>query len=517
MTQLPPISYAPGKVFLVGAGPGDPGLVTLQARALIERCDVLVFDYLVNPVIHNWASEDCEHIDVGKSPGLKKSAVQAEIESILVDRALQGKMVVRLKGGDPFIFGRGGEEIEALLAADIPFEVVPGVTASFGAAAYTGIPLTDRRFSGSVTLVTGHESPDSDTLRVDFSSIVKGGGTLAVYMGVSTLPRIVEQLIEGGCSGDTPVAVVQWATYAYQRRVFGTVDSIAGVVEGAGIASPSVILIGNVVSQAERYNWFSTGPLADKRVVVTRATDQASELSSRLASLGAEVLEIPMIQTRAETDPASVSEVFAGIANYEWIVFTSPNGVRYFFDLFFRAFEDLRSFGGMRIACIGQATAREVDPYHLAVDLIPEKAVAESLADALVATDSLDSANVLVVTGNRNRETLVESLEQEGRAIVDTLQVYATDLIDLLNNKAVQSYCENGADYVLFTSSSTAKAWARNAEQLERAPGSTPPKHVSMGKITSNALANNDLPIDLQAENSSLDALIEVLIEDVES
>ncbi|MGB0372425.1 MAG: uroporphyrinogen-III C-methyltransferase [Opitutales bacterium] len=505
-----------GRVFLVGAGPGDPGLLTLRARELIESCDVLVFDYLVNPVIHGWASDDCEQIDVGKSPGLKKSAEQAQIEELLVDRAKQGKRVVRLKGGDPFIFGRGGEEIEALNEAGIPFEIVPGVTASLGAAAYTGIPLTHRGISSSVTLVTGHEAPNKEGLRVDFAAISRQGGSLAVYMGVSTLPRIVEQLLEGDCCPETPVAVVEWATYSRQRKVIGNLGDIVAKVEDAAIKSPAMIIIGDVVKCHDTYNWFKTGALSGQRIVITRARDQASELRLKLESLGAEVLEIPMIQTEPAILKQDLTEVFAEIATYEWIVFTSPNGVRYFFELFLRAFKDIRSFGGMRVACIGEATAKELEPYHIAVDLIAPKAVAESLAEALIATDSLDSANVLVVTGNRNRDTLVTELEQNGRAIVDKLQVYTTNLAKVADSAAAQSFREKGADYVVFSSSSTAQAWSQLSDQLQVSEGVKAPRFVSIGSVTSKALSNNNLPVDIQAERANLDSLIDAIIEDTD-
>ena len=503
-----------GTVYLVGAGPGDPGLVSLKARELISNCDVLVFDYLVNPVIHSWASETCEQIDVGKSPGLKKSAEQAQIEAILVDRAKQGKRVVRLKGGDPFIFGRGGEEIEALNDAGVPFEIVPGVTASLGAGAYSGIPLTHRGISSSVTMVTGHEAPNKEGLRVDFAAISRQGGTLAVYMGVSTLPRIVEQLLEGACCPTTPVAVIEWATYHRQRSVYGNLGDIVEKVAESGIHSPAMILIGDVVNCHDTYNWFKQGALSGLRIVITRARDQTSELRMKLEALGAEVLEIPMIQTEPALITQDLTEVFAEIATYEWIVFTSPNGVRYFFDLFFKAFKDVRSFGGMRVACIGEATAKELEPYHIACDLIPPKAVAESLADSLIESGSLDSANVLVITGNRNRDTLVNKLEQEGRAIVDKLQVYTTNLASVADSYAAKRYREQGADYVIFSSSSTAQAWSQLSDQLKVEEGVSAPKFVSIGNVTSKALANNSLPVDLQASASNLDALVDVIIED---
>ena len=503
-----------GKVFLVGAGPGDPGLLTLKARSLIESCDVLIFDYLVNPVIHSWASRECEQIDVGKSPGLKKSAEQAQIETLLVDRAKQGKTVVRLKGGDPFIFGRGGEEIEALNAAGIPFEIVPGVTASLGAAAFAGIPLTHRGISSSVTMVTGHEAPNKDGLRVDFAAISRQGGTLAIYMGVSTLPQIVEQLLEGACCPTTPVGVVEWATYQRQRTVIGNLGDIVEKVKEAEIHSPAMILIGDVVKCHESYNWFKQGALSGLRIVITRARDQAGELRGKLESLGAEVLEIPMIQTEPAILRQDLSEVFAEIATYEWIVFTSPNGVRYFFDLFFKAFKDIRSFGGMRVACIGDATAKELEPYNIQVDLIPPKAVAESLAESLIATDSLDSANILVITGNRNRDTLIKELEETGRAIVDKLQVYSTNLSKVAESQAAEKYREQGADYVIFTSSSTAQAWSQLSDDLALNEGVPAAKFVSIGGVTSKALANNNLPVDLQAERANLDSLIDAIIED---
>ncbi|MGJ3243600.1 MAG: uroporphyrinogen-III C-methyltransferase [Opitutales bacterium] len=501
-----------GTVYLVGAGPGDSGLLTLRAKELIAACDVLVYDYLVNPVFKTWVQPDCELVDVGKSPGLKKSAVQQEIQTTLIDRVRQGLSVVRLKGGDPFVFGRGGEEAAALKAAGIPFEIVPGITAALAAAAYAGFPLTHRQYSSLVTFATGHEDPEKGVPRIDFSALARPGGSLAVYMGMAHLPEILERLLSGGLDPGTPAAVVQWATWPEQRIVTGTVSDLAGKVAAAGIGSPAVVLVGPSGVLQSELSWRETGPLAGKRVAVTRSRQQAGRLSDLLRGAGAEVLELPLIHTKFDVDPVAASEVFSEIATYEWLVFTSINGVTGFFELFHKAFDDLRCIGGARIACVGASTARAVREQRLAVDLLPEEANADSLADALIGTDSLESAHVLVIQGSRNDPTLARRLQEEGRAIVDTLAVYKTQLADLTDDPAARRFREQGADVVTFTSRSTVEAWVGQQASLQPTHASTRPKLVSIGPRTSAALREAVLPVAAEAESADLDALVRAVV-----
>ena len=379
-----------GKAYLIGAGPGDPGLVTVRARQLIETADVIVYDYLANPKLLDWARADAEKLYVGKRSGLH-SLPQDEIEEVLVDRAHKGLQVVRLKGGDPFVFGRVVKKWTSYKQTSIPFEIVPGVTAALASAAYAGIPLSHREHSSSITFLTGHENPEKHTLSIDFRKHGSTNGTLCLYMSLGQLPRILGELKQGGMSGETPVGVIQWATLNRQRSVYGTVDSIISDIEAAGISTPAMIIIGEVVAQRTRTEWFEGRPLFGKRIVVTRAREQAGKLTEMLEAQGAEVLELPFIKVEQHYDPKALTEVFAEMAVYEWIIFTSANGVKTFFDLFYKAYEDIRCLGPMRIAAVGAATAREIEQHKLKVDLVPPKANADALATKFIEDEGVES------------------------------------------------------------------------------------------------------------------------------
>ena len=497
-----------GKVYLIGAGPGDPGLVTVRARELLELADVIVYDYLANSRLLDWTKPDSEKIFVGKSAG-RHSIPQDEIEEILVDRANKGKQVVRLKGGDPYVFGRGGEEIEELQIDKIPFEVVPGVTAALATAAYTGIPLSHRDYSSAITFLTGHENPEKHTLSIDFRVYAKTKGTLCLYMGVGQLPRITAELKEGGMVGTTPVAIVEWATLNRQRSVYGTLDTIAKDLETSGLGAPSMIIIGEVVAHRAKTEWFEGRPLFGKRIVVTRAREQAGQLTQMLSDQGAEVIELPFISVEQHFDGQRVSEVLAGIAVYEWIIFTSANGVKNFFDLFYKAYDDIRCLGPMRIAAVGAATAREIEKHKLKVDLVPKQANADALAKELIENEGVESVQLLVVTGNQNRDNLVARLESdEGRAIVDTLPLYQTNKTDLNKEPSVERFRKEGADAVLFTSSSTVKSFVEQQESLRLEPGARKPTFGSIGPLTTKTLKELKLPVAFEATQSSLEHFV---------
>jgi uroporphyrinogen III methyltransferase/synthase len=499
---------AKGKVYLIGAGPGDPGLVTVRARELLELADVIVYDYLANSKLLDWTKPDSEKIYVGKSAG-RHSIPQDEIEEILVDRANKGKQVVRLKGGDPYVFGRGGEEIDELQIDKIPFEVVPGVTAALATAAYTGIPLSHRDYSSAITFLTGHENPEKHTLSINFKVYAKTKGTLCLYMGVGQLPRITAELKEGGMVGTTPVAIVEWATLNRQRSVYGTLDTIVKDLETSGLGAPSMIIIGEVVAHRAKTEWFEGRPLFGKRIVVTRAREQAGQLTKMLSDQGADVIELPFISVEQHFDGQRVSEVLAGIAVYEWIIFTSANGVKNFFDLFYKAYDDIRCLGPMRIAAVGSATAREIEKYKLKVDLVPKQANADALAKELIENEGVESVQLLVVTGNQNRENLVARLESdEGRAIVDTLPLYQTSKTDLNKEPSVERFRKEGADAVLFTSSSTVKSFVEQHESLRLEPGARKPTFGSIGHLTTKTLKELKLPVAFEATHSSLEHFV---------
>jgi uroporphyrinogen III methyltransferase/synthase len=501
-----------GKVFLVGAGPGDPGLVTCRAKELLAAADVVVYDYLVHPELLAWCRADCEKIYVGKRPQ-RHSRPQEEIESLLVERAQAGRNVVRLKGGDPFVFGRGGEEVRRLVADGVPFEIVPGVTAALAAGACTGIPLTQRNTSSALVFLTGHEDPQTHALATDWRRYgALPDATLAIYMGMGHLRLILSELMAGGLPPATPAAVVQSASLGCQRSVTGTAATLAGLAEARQLTSPGVILVGEVVRDHEKTNWFEQLPLFGRRVVVTRAREQTGELRRKIELLGAQVLELPLIEIRPKAERDTILEIFAEIGHYDWLVFTSASGVRHFFDLFLKGFRDLRALGVMRIACVGAATARPVRAMHLEVEICPEGGTADDLAEAMIATGSLDSSKVLVITGNLNRDTLVKKLEED-RAIVDTFQVYENVRTDLTNDPVAEDFRQSGADAVLFTSSSAVQAFAAQAAALQPAGGGKRPFSGSIGPVTSTAMLKAGIPADFTAKTATIDALVDALIE----
>ena len=314
-----------GKVFLVGAGPGDPNLATLRTREIILKCDVLVYDHLANPEFRKWASPDCEQIDVGKSPG-RHTVAQEEIGKILVSKASDDLMVVRLKGGDPFVFGRCAEEMSVLDDAGIDYEIIPGVTAALACAAYAGIPLSHRDYGSSISFLTGHEDVTKESLRVDFTKFADVGGTLCIYMGMSKIEEIVTSLLQGGMPQDKPAAIVSNGTLPTQRHLRCNLGEIVQMSQSSDLKAPAIIFVGNAVGLSFRKSWFEDRPLFGRRIAITRSTSQNSNMKSKLEELGSEVLELPLIEILPTEDRTLVAEVFAGIATYEWVIFTSANG-----------------------------------------------------------------------------------------------------------------------------------------------------------------------------------------------
>ncbi len=500
-----------GKVYLVGAGPGDLGLVTFRAKELITQADVLVYDYLVHPELVKWCRPECEVVYVGKQAGFH-SVPQEEIEALLVKHAKAGKRVVRLKGGDPFVFGRGGEEARTLAQDNIPFEVVPGVTAALAAGAYAGIPLTHRNTSSSLVFLTGHEDPKKHELQVDWRSFgALKNTTLAIYMGMGHLRQITGELIAGGLSPKTPAAVVQWASLGRQRSVTGTAATLADLVEKEKLGSPAIIFIGEVVAHHEAIDWFEHLPLFGRRIAITRTRDQNSELRQKLEALGAEVLEIPLIRVVKDVAKENLFDIMSEFGSYDWIVFTSSNGVRFFFEEFFKIYDDVRALGLLRFACVGEATAKAIEVYRIKVECKSTAATADTLADALIATGSLDSAKIIVVTGNLNRETLITKLEA-AHAIIDRLPLYRTEKTDLAHDATAEDFRQRGADAILFASSSAVNSYAEKSKLLKLADTAKKPLIGSIGKQTSETLKENKLPIAFEAKTPSLDALIEALI-----
>ena len=359
-----------GVVYLIGAGPGSPGLLTQRAWELIKTADVIVYDYLVDVRLLEACRFDCEKICVGKASGFH-SVSQEEIERIIIQKASEGKKVVRFKGGDPFIFGRGGEEAEHLAKKGIRFEVVPGITAALAAAAYAGIPLTHRDWSSSVTFLTGHENPEKNELQVNFRNFAKTSGTLCIYMGIGKLAFIVAELIAGGLAKETPTAIVEWATLPRQRSLLATLETIVDRAHVQDFKAPAIIFIGPVVRFKSKINWVENRPLHGKSIVLTRMKEQASHLRKLLETEGAEVIELPLIRIVAEKISPKTNAIFTRLAAYDGLVFTSANGVKYFFELFFKTHSDIRQLGSGKIAVIGSATAQALESFPLKAGWIP--------------------------------------------------------------------------------------------------------------------------------------------------
>ncbi|WP_035614422.1 uroporphyrinogen-III C-methyltransferase [Haloferula sp. BvORR071] len=489
-----------GICYLVGAGPGDPGLVTVRAKELVERADVLVYDALSSPVILSWARKDCEKINAGKR-AKDHTLTQDEINALIVEKTRAGKTVVRLKGGDPMIFGRGGEEAAELAAAGVAFEIVPGISSTIGGPAYAGIPVTHRDHCSQLTIFTGHEDPTKGESSIDYAHLAKTPGTKVFVMGVARLREITSALIAGGADAGTPMALTRWATTGSQKTLTGTLATMADIAERADFGSPAVAVIGGVVSEREKINWFETRPLFGKRIVVTRTREQAGALSHGLAELGADVVELPTIRIEYPDDRIGFAEGVTHSHEYDWLVFSSPNGVEKFFDAFFATYPDARSLGNPRIAVIGQGTAQKVKEYRFAVDLIPEKFVAEGLVEAFKA-ESIENLTILWVRAEEARDVIYDGLVAQG-AIVDECIAYKTVPETEDPTGAAARFREDGADLVTFTSASTVE----NFFKL----GLPWPKKCaagSIGPVTSEALRKQGVEPAFEAEQHDIPGLI---------
>ena len=443
-----------GIVYLVGAGPGDPGLITLKGKECIERADVVVYDYLAATALLGYAREDAELIYVGKKGG-DHTLSQDGINALLVEKARKGLVVTRLKGGDPFIFGRGGEEVEVLIEAGIAFEVVPGVTSAVAAPAYAGIPLTHRKFTSTVAFVTGHEDPQKESSNIDWQALASGIGTLVFFMGVKNLENITRQLMKHGMAPDKPAALIGWGTTPRQTTVTGTLGTINTEAEKAGMKPPALIVIGDVVALRERMKWFENRPLLGKRIVVTRARKQASGFLKMLSDAGAECLECPTIKVAPPQNWDALDKAIGRLPDYEWLIFTSVNGVSFFFERLFAADMDSRSLHHIRVAAIGPATAQRLLDFGIRCDIIPKNYRAESVVAAFEGI-TISGKKILLPRAKEARSILPEELTRMG-ARVDEVIAYVTEIADH-NVETMLTHLENGdIDCLTFTSSSTVK------------------------------------------------------------
>jgi uroporphyrinogen III methyltransferase/synthase len=509
-------------VYLVGAGPGDPGLITARALELIGSADAIYYDRLIPPGALDGAREGAELVYVGKAPGVP-SVPQEEIGERLIEAARADKSVVRLKGGDPFVFGRGGEEGEALRAAGVEFEVVPGITAGVAATAYAGIPVTHRDDASAVAFITGHEDPEKEESALDWEALARFPGTLVFYMGVKRLADNAAALIEAGRSADEPAAAIERGTMDGQRTVVASLGTLAETIEREGVKAPALIVAGRVVERREALAWLERLPLHGRRVVVTRARAQASGLAKRLRGLGAEVIELPAIRIEPRIETGEVRIAVEKIGDYALICLTSPNGVHLLFEALGAAGLDARALArpkkqqvgqgesdvaanaGPVVAAIGPGTARALAAHGIAADIVPERFVAESLVEALAETD-VSGKRVLVARAADARDVILEHLSGRG-AEVDVVALYAT-VREEPQPEAVEA--AQSADYVTFTSSST----VRNLTDAlgERFPGGA--RIVSIGPVTSEAAEGAGLKVDVEAERHDIDGLVEALLED---
>jgi uroporphyrinogen III methyltransferase/synthase len=499
-------------VFLVGAGPGDPGLLSVRAKSLIEQADVVIYDYLANPVFLDYAGQNAELIYVGKKGG-DHTVPQEGINQLIVDKARQGKTVVRLKGGDPFIFGRGGEEAEELAEAGIPFEIVPGITSAIAVPAYAGIPLTHRDYTATVAFVTGHEDPSKASSNVDWEKLSNGAGTLVFLMGMGNLPVITANLKKYGRPPETAVAVIHRGTTPEQRTVTGTLENIVDRVREAGLKPPAIILVGDVVCLREKLNWFEKKPLFGKRVIVTRAREQASGFLRQLTALGAECIQFPTIAVVPPEDWGPLDRAIQELATYQWLLFTSVNGVKFFFKRLEKSGKDTRALSGMKIGAIGPATAEALQGKGIHADLIPDEYRAEAVVSAFRGTKA-KGLRFLLPRAEKAREILPGELRKMG-ATVDVVTAYRTEKPANDTGRIRQLLRKGKVDLITFTSSSTVTNFAGMFPDEDRNQFIEWMSHLivaCIGPITARTAEKLGFSVDIIPGQYTIDALTESIV-----
>jgi uroporphyrinogen III methyltransferase / synthase len=484
----------------------------LRGAELLRRADVVIYDVLANAELLKFAPATAEFIPRG-SRGTDKALTQDQLNALMISKASEGKCVVRLKGGDPYIFGRGGEEAEELAAANIPFEVVPGVSSIVAAPNYAGIPLTHRGVASTFTVLTGHEDPEKESSDLDFEEIARIPGTKVILMGLKRLRELTETLVARGMSPKTPIAIVHRGTTCGQQSVEGTLGTIADIVHKQKISAPAITIIGDVVKLREKLNWFERRPLFGQRIVVTRTREQASQLSKQLSDLGAEVLEIPTIKLVPPTEDRrqDLIDALLELNSYNWLVFTSPNGVTAFFDLFFKRFQDLRDIGGARIAAIGPATAAKLKELHLQVDLMPDEAIASKIATAFDKFETVENLKICLLRAEVANPDLPKALEELG-AIVDDIAVYKTVAETQDLNGAAAKLADKGMDWITFTSASTVEHFHARFDLPKLLKEFPQAKLVSIGPETSKAIRALGLEPTQEAKDHSIEGVVQALM-----
>ncbi|MDR2075584.1 MAG: uroporphyrinogen-III C-methyltransferase [Desulfovibrio sp.] len=501
------------KVYLIGAGPGDPGLFTLKGKEILSRADTVIYDHLAPDALLDFVREGAEMIYAGKRGG-DHTLPQEEISALLVRKAGEGKVVARLKGGDPYLFGRGGEEAEAVAAAGIPFEVVPGVTSAVAGPAYAGIPLTHRACASSVCFVTGHEDPGKTASGLNWKALAAGGGTLVFFMGMKNLPEISRNLIAAGLHPATPAALIHWGTTPRQRSLAAGIADLPQKAEEYGFTAPSLIVVGEVVRLRDSLRWFEDRPLLGKGIVVTRATEQAAETVRLLEAEGARVIPFPAIAIRSLSDSAPVRAVLAGLGNYSWLLFTSANGVRCFWEALFAGGLDSRSLGRkIRVAAVGPATAEALLERGIRADFLPETATAESLGHGLAALcgASLAGMRILLPRAKKAGDALPDILAAHG-AIPDALPIYETVPVSSRARKVLDGLEAGEVDCVIFTSASTVTHF------LEQIPAKILRRHSSVrlaciGPVTAGALEAAGLPCHILPDRATIPDLVRRVVQ----
>ncbi len=499
-----------GKVYLVGAGPGDPGLLTLKGKECLEAADIILYDYLANPVLLQYAPATAQRIYVGRR-GRGQYQDQANINRLLIARAKEGNVVVRLKGGDPFVFGRGGEEAEAVAAAGVDFELVPGVTAAIAVPAYAGIPVTHRTLASTVTFVTGHEDPTKPETQLEWPKLASTSGTLVFMMGMKNLPSIVRQLLLEGRLSTQPVAAIRWGTKADQQTIVGTLGDIVAKTEAARLEPPTVIVVGEVVRLRGQLNWFESKPLFGKRVVLTRAQEQAREFSQLLSAYGAEPVEVPTIQIVPPASWQAIDDAVAHLNAYQWLIFTSVNGVRPFMDRLHAAGKDARALAALRLCAIGPRTAQELRTYGLTPDVVPTEFQAEGVIAALTHV-GISGSRILIPRAEVAREILPEQLRELG-ATVEVIPVYRTIAPTLDVASLTQQLHDGRVAVVTFTSSST----VRNFVELFGGQDMVRPLLAGVvvaciGPITARTAEEFGLTVTVMPTENTVPALAEAIV-----
>ncbi|MBU0674611.1 MAG: uroporphyrinogen-III C-methyltransferase [Proteobacteria bacterium] len=500
-----------GKVYLVGAGPGDPGLITVKGKKLLKQAEVVVYDHLANKRLLKLVPQQAELIYAGKRGNVHHAFTQDAINQILIDRAQAGKRVIRLKGGDPFIFGRGGEEVEKLVAAGIAFEVVPGVTSATAAATYAGIPITHRDYTSSVAFITGHEDPTKTNSRIAWDKISTGIGTLVFYMGIKNLASIAERLMEHGRPADTKVAVIRWASTPMQRSVVGTLANIAERVIEEGITPPALVVVGEVVALRDTINWYEKKPLLGKRILVTRTREQASELIDLLEEDGAACLEGATIALVPPDSWQELDECLARLNTYDWILFTSINAIQFFFKRLQEKGMDARALSGSQVGVVGTTTAKILLGYGIKADLLPEEFTGEGLAQAMLEK-GVTGKKILIPRALEAREILPKKLQEAG-AEVTVAPVYKNIMPEGFDEvrKALE---DKEIDLISFTSSSTVKNFLELLSIKDESEFKTlldGVKVAVIGPITAKTARNGGLTVDIEPEEYTIPAMVRAI------